>query len=196
LTDEFGQRPPEEEPNEQAAAPEPNQEGGDEQPEADPRDARIAELEQRLTNLEAEAQEAKNEVLRAMAETQTVRRRLREQHEEQIKYAAENLVRELLPVIDNLERTLDAAEKAGSVEALLKGARAVDKQMRKALHKHGVERMQVVGKTFDPELHEALETHPSDEFKKDVVTTEIEAGYVMKDRVVRPARVRVSSGGA
>jgi molecular chaperone GrpE len=192
LTD-FGQNHPEEDQPQNEPSPEETAEGDASE---DPRDARIAELEQRVASLEAEAKEAKDEVLRAMAETQTVRRRLREQHEEQLQYAAEGLVRDLLTVLDNLERTLQAAEKASSVEPILKGVKAVDKQMKKALSKHGIERLDSVGESFDPEIHEALETHSSQEHPKDVVTTEIEAGYRLKDRVIRPARVRVSSGGS
>lgn len=151
----------------------------------DPRDLEI----QRLTD---ERDAAREQLLRAMAEAQNVQRRLRQQMEEDRKFAAYGLVEELLPVLDNFERTLAAAEKAASLETLVEGVRAVDRQLRRALERANVDRIEAQGQAYDPERHEALAVLESDEHPDETVVDEIEAGYTMHGRVVRPAKVRVT----
>ena len=153
--------------------------------QADPKDALI----QQLTT---ERDQLKDQLLRVMAEAQNVQRRLRQSMEEDRKFAAKPLVERLLPVLDSFERSLDAAEKGASFESLLDGVRVVDKQLRQALEAANVKRIESIGKTYDPEVHEALLSHETDEHPEDTVTDEIESGYTMHGRVVRPAKVRVS----
>lgn len=151
----------------------------------DPRDLEI----QRLTD---ERDAAREQLLRAMAEAQNVQRRLRQQMEDDRKFASYGLVEELLPVLDNFERTLAAAEKAASLENLIEGVRAVERQLRRALERANVERIEATGRPYDPERHEALAVLESEDHPDETVIDEIEAGYTMHGRVVRPAKVRVA----
>lgn len=151
----------------------------------DPRDAMIAALTLERDGL-------KDQLLRTMAEAQNVQRRLRQSMEEDRKFAARPLVERLLPVLDSFERSLEAAQKGASFEALLDGVKVVDKQLRQALEAVHVERIASVGKPYDAEVHEALLSHVSEDHPEDTVTDEIESGYTMHGRVIRPAKVRVS----
>ena len=153
--------------------------------QADPKDEAIARLADERDRL-------KDQLLRAMAEAQNVQRRLRQQAEEDRKYAAQPLVERLLPVLDSFERSLAAAEQGSSFEALLDGVKAVDRMLRQVLESAAVKRIPAVGIAYDPQFHEALLTHATDEHPEDTVTDEIEAGYTLHGRVVRPAKVRVA----
>lgn len=154
-------------------------------PVLDDRDTMIAALQ-----MELESQ--KDQMLRAMAEAQTIQRRLRTQMEQDRKYAAEPLARELVVALDNFTRSIKAAEAGASAEAILDGVRSIDLQIRKALESVGVKKVESVGQLFNPEVHEAIVTHETDEHPDETVLDEIEAGYIIHDRVLRPARVRVS----
>ncbi len=154
-------------------------------PVLDDRDTMIAALQ-----MELESQ--KDQMLRAMAEAQTIQRRLRTQMEQDRKYAAEPLARELVVALDNFTRSIKAAEAGASAEAILDGVRSIESQIRKALESVGVKKVESVGQVFNPEVHEAIVTHETDEHPDETVLDEIEAGYIIHDRVLRPARVRVS----
>ena len=155
------------------------------EPVQDPRDVLIVQL--------AEERDAlKDEMVRALAEAQNIQRRLREQYAEALKFAAEPIVQEILPVLDNFERTVKAFEKGASADQLIKGVKQVEKQLRSALSKVNVEKIKSVGTHFDPEQHEALDTIVSEEHDEGTVTSEIVAGYTMQGRVIRPARVQVT----
>jgi len=150
------------------------------------------ELRARIAELEHEVVQLKDEKLRAMAEAQTMLRRFRQDAENQRKFAHEGLVRDLIPVLDNFDRTLAALAKGASAEAVADGVKAVEKQLRKAVESHGVQRIHPHGEVFDPEKHEAVVTHETDEHPDDTVLDVLEAGYLLHDRVIRPSRVRVS----
>jgi molecular chaperone GrpE len=152
----------------------------------------VTAMRDHIAELSAELDHLKDQNLRAVAEAQNVQRRLRQQMELDRKYAAEPLARELIPALDNLARSLAAAEKGASLEALLNGVRTVERQLLKALEGVGVQRVSSVGQMFDPEIHEALATVETADLPADTVTDELEAGYVLHDRLLRPARVRVS----
>ncbi len=156
-----------------------------ETPAADPKDALI-------TGLTDERDQLKDQLLRVMAEAQNVQKRLRQQMDDERKFAAQPLVEKLLPVLDSFERSVNAAEKGASFESLLEGVRAVERQLRAALESVNVKRIESVGKAYDPHVHEALLTHETDDHPADTVIDEIEAGYTMHGRVVRPAKVRVA----
>ena len=108
--------------------------------------------------------------------------------------ATEQFVTELLPVLDNFERTIAHIEAGATVESLVGGIKAVEKQLRTVLESQSVRRIQSVGEPFDPELHEALGTQSGTEHPEDTVVLEIEPGYKMGEKVIRPARVKVAKG--
>lgn len=177
MTDQREPAPNEQET--QGATPE------QEQPQTDPNEAVIAALQ-------AENASLKDAVLRTMAEAQNVQRRIRQQADNERKFAVEPLARELIPVLDNLGRTLQAVESGASVTNLVDGVKAIEKQLAKALESAGLKRVDAVGKRFDPHIHEAIATLETPDHPDETVVNEIEPGYVLHERVIRPARVRVT----
>lgn len=168
-------------------------------PEAAPSNGESAEKpkkrkghDDQVAKLQAEVAALKDQMVRSIAEAQTIQRRMRDQHEEALKYATQPLVGSLLPVLDNLERSLASLEMGASADKVIEGVRAIDRQLRQVLSGVNVERISAVGERFDPELHEALTTAVSEDHEEDTVLAEIEPGYRMLGRVIRPARVQVS----
>lgn len=151
-----------------------------------------AALNARIAQLEAEVATLKDQALRSVAEAQNVQKRARAQIEQERKFAAEALLRDLIPVLDNFDRSLAAVEKGASLDSVVGGLRTVDKQLRTTLERAGLKRVESVGAPFDPAHHEAIVTHESLEHPDNTVLDEIEAGYVLNERLLRPARVRVS----
>lgn len=141
---------------------------------------RIQELEHKL-----------DEALRALAESQNIQRRSREELERTRKFGSQTLATELLPILDNFDRTLNAAEQGSSLESLLSGVKAIERQLSTALDRVGVKRIASIGQPFDPNIHEAIATDPDSDAPEDTISAEIEPGYCLHDRVLRPAKVRV-----
>lgn len=160
----------------------------DEPPDSDPQ-VEVADELRRLTD---ERDQFRDQLLRTMAEFQNYRRRQEEQRGELERFATERFVKQLLPVLDNFERALASFDEGGNEGAMREGLRAVDRQLRQVLEGQNVSRIPSVGETFDPDIHEALAIAQTDEHEDNTVIDEIEAGYKMGERVIRPARVRVS----
>lgn len=167
---------------------------GTEEPVSEPLEGQdvVDERDELIAKLNAALEATKEEMLRQLAEAQNIQRRLRSQMEQDRKYAVESLVRDLVPVLDNFERSLNAAEGGASPEAVIDGIRAMQKSLVRVLEPVGLVRVSSVGEPFDPEKHEALATVETEDVPPDTVTDEIEPGYVLADRLIRPARVRVS----
>jgi molecular chaperone GrpE len=147
----------------------------------------------RLAELEAERDQLRDQLLRTLADAQNARKRFDNERQQLQKYAAEGIIRDLLPVLDNFQRAISAIENGGDLDGLLEGVKMIDKQIRGVLESKGVKPVKSVGEKFDPEMHEAIGTDPaSEEFEPETVTVELEAGYWLGDRVIRPARVRVA----
>lgn len=153
-------------------------------PEAELLAARVEELEQGLA-------EAKDQALRAAAEAQNVRRRAEQEAEKARKFALEKFVRELLPVVDSLEKALEAmADEA--TEAHREGVSMTLKMQLDAMAKFGVEAVEPAGEPFDPQLHEAMAMVPNPELEPNTVMEVMQKGYLLNGRLVRPAMVVVS----
>jgi len=184
----------EEELREEPIEPDPLDDLSDpDNPEANaagPEDAEAQEKSGDLVN--QELNELKDQLLRTMADFQNFRKRAQQDKVFTQKIASENLVRDLLPVLDNFERTVMAAEQGATLESIVEGVRMVQKQMMSVLGQRNLERIKTVGETFDPEYHEAIGTEPRDDVEDGTITLELEAGYRMADRTIRPARVRVA----
>jgi molecular chaperone GrpE len=144
----------------------------------------------------AELAAANDRLLRLQAEMQNLRNRTSREIADERRYAALPVVRELLPVIDNIERAIEAAEKAGEAENLLAGFRLVLQQLITILTQHHCEPIDALGQPFDPNFHQAILQQPSADVPAGAVTLVTQTGYRMHDRVVRPAQVIVSSGPA
>ncbi|QDT66607.1 nucleotide exchange factor GrpE [Calycomorphotria hydatis] len=150
-------------------------------------------LEEQLEATRAERDEQKDKLLRATAEMENFKKRVERERAEEYKYRASGVARDLLPVIDNLKRALDAAGKSGNLDELVTGVEMVAKQFEDALASHGVTKIASEGTKFDPNLHEALTQVPSAEHEPMTVMQVIESGYQVHDRVLRPSKVIVSA---
>lgn len=156
-------------------------------------EADIEQLIREIARLTDERDQMQQQVLRTMADFQNFRKRKQEQEGQLRAFATEQFVRDLIPVLDNFERTVRAADGGATIEAITDGVRAVERQLRTALESQGVQRIKSLGEPFDPEVHEALGVEFTSEYDPDTVALEIEPGYKIADRVIRPARVKVAS---
>lgn len=139
-----------------------------------------------------ERDELKEQLMRSMAEFQNFRRRAQTEKEQLRQFAVENLLVELLPVLDNFERTTAALSSGAPIEAVTEGVQAVERQLRAVLDGRKLVRIPAKGLAFDPALHEAVVTEDSLWFEDGTVLEELEPGYQLHDRVIRPAKVKVS----
>lgn len=150
----------------------------------------------RTAKLEGELREANERAVRAQAELDNFRKRSRREAEEERRYAALSLIRDLLSVMDNLDRALEAAEKSQQASGLVEGVKMVAIQFTTYLEQHGCRKIPAIGLPFDPHQHEAIAQEPSSELAAGYVTRIARNGYQLHDRVVRPAQVLVSTGPA
>src|SRR2546423_3593967 len=149
-----------------------------------------AELEEQLAALEAERDEHLNDLKRVAADFENYRKRVARDQESLVARAHERLVKELLPVLDDLERALAAAEEHEEAK-LEEGVRLVHQELKRALDREGLAEIETNGR-FDPHVHEALLTQPSDAEEGSVIEV-VQKGYRLGDRVVRPARVVIAA---
>ena len=149
-----------------------------------------------IERLQTELADAQDRVLRTQAEMENFRRRTRRDREDERKFASQSLLVDLLPVLDNIERAIDAADQAGDGSGLLQGFQMVHHLLLEVLQRHDCPRIGAVGDLFNPIVHEAIAEEPSDEYDKGVVTRVNLYGYKLHDRVIRPAQVVVSAGPA
>lgn len=164
-----------------------------EMPDADA--GAVSSAEDETRDVAAELQETRDRLLRTTAELENYRKRASRELQQERKYALLPLVSDLLPLIDNVQRAIEAAEKAGAPAALLDGVRLVAQQMETILVRHQVSKIEATpGQAFDPHIHEAISHLPSQEFPAGTVAAVAAGGYQLHDRVVRPAQVVVSSG--
>jgi molecular chaperone GrpE len=143
--------------------------------------------------LRAALAEKQDRLLRALAEADNIRRRSQREREDYVRYANESLLRDLIPVLDNLDRALTAARAAGQVESLVAGVELIQREMLRVLERAGVTRYSAVGAAFDPARHEAIARVVSADAKPDTVVSETVPGYVLNGRVLRPAMVAVAA---
>nr|ADY61553.1 Protein grpE [Rubinisphaera brasiliensis DSM 5305] len=157
--------------------------------EAEPELSPLEQLQQQNSELE-------DRLVRTQAELVNYRRRTQNELDQFRKYEGLNLVRDLLPALDNLHRATDAAAKASDVENLKKGVEMVTQQIMETLRRYQVDAISAQGEEFDPNQHEAVVQQPSEDVPAMHVLAEVETGYKMQDRIVRPAKVVVSTGPA
>ena len=132
-------------------------------------------------------------LLRKTAEFDNYRKRVDRERRELAEFASADLLREFLPIVDNLERALKAASASESVDAYRKGVEIIVKQLSDLLRKRGVTPIDALGKNFDPHLHQGVTRTHSDEHRDGEVLEELERGYMLGDRLLRPSMVRVAT---
>lgn len=156
--------------------------------------------ESEIVALQAEVAELKDQLLRALAETENVRRRAQKERLDTAKYAAAPLLRDLLAVADNLGRAVDSvpeSELAGDerLQFLLDGVKLTEKELNTAFDRHSVVRINPLGERLDPHRHEAMFEVPDPSQPSGTVVQVIQPGYLLHDRLLRPARVGIAKGG-
>ncbi len=159
-------------------------------------DAACAEGEDKPSDLEAELAAEKDRLLRLQAEMQNLRNRQSREIADERRYAPMSLLRDLLPVVDNIDRAVEAAEQQGEAASLLEGFKLVRQLLVGILEQHDCQPIDALGEPFDPQVHEAILKQPSDEHPADHVSLVTQQGYQLHDRVVRPSQVIVSAGPA
>jgi molecular chaperone GrpE len=161
-----------------------------EQPEAD-----VAQLQQALAAAQEEAATAKDQALRAVADAQNARRRAEQDVEKAHKFGSEKLINEMLPIIDSLERALEACQSEDEgVKALREGVEMTYNMFVQGLAKFNVEQVNPKGEAFNPELHQAMTMVPSPDQEPNTVLDVMQKGYTLHGRLIRPAMVVVVQG--
>lgn len=149
------------------------------------------ELTMKLEQAEKKSAENYEKYLRAVAEMENYKKRAARDKADAIAYANEKLIRDVLPIIDSLDRATEHACNTADVEAFKEGFNLVKEQLLCCLGKHGVEKIDAVGTTFDPHLHEALLQVDSKAESHSKVIAEFEKGYLLKGRLLKPAKVSI-----
>jgi len=152
----------------------------------------VRRLERELGEKVAEAERNAEQYLRALADIENLKKRTRKEKAEALRFAGEGLVRDLLPVVDNLERAVEHAESGGDGQPLLEGVKLVLRSALDALEKHGIRRIDAGGAPFDPAVHEAIARVPDPSREPNRVIEQFQPGYRLHERLLRPAKVSVS----
>lgn len=139
-----------------------------------------------------QAEENQERYLRVQADFDNFRRRSRQEKEDFARYASSMLVEQLLPVLDNFERAIAASRDTSDFESLLKGIDMIQRQLNQVLEQEGLKPMEAVGQPFNPEFHQAIMQVESEEHEEGIVVEELQKGYQFKEKVLRPAMVKVA----
>ena len=149
---------------------------------------------EKLASLEAKCRELQDQYLRKAADFDNYRKRMIKEKQEAIDYANTNLISDLLQILDDFDRAIEAGKKAGeeSAAAFMQGVTMIRNGLSSLLEsKYGLQYYEVQGKPFNPDIHEAVATNPSAEVTEPTVGAELQKGYKLKERILRPAKVMV-----
>ncbi|MEB4798629.1 nucleotide exchange factor GrpE [Paenibacillus chondroitinus] len=145
-----------------------------------------------LEKARVQAEENYQRLLRVQADFDNFRRRARAEKEDFAKYASLKLIEQLLPIVDNFDRALASSKETKDFDALAKGLDMTYRGMDQLLTAEGLKPIEAVGQPFNPEFHQAVMQVESDEHEEGIVVEELQKGYILKDKVIRPAMVKVS----
>lgn len=160
----------------------------------DPVQSELAALKQQLASKEAEAKTNYDRLLRQAAELENYKKRTTRDRDEAVRFANEHFIKDLLPIVDNLERAVAHASGGGNGKLLVEGVELVLRSLLDVLAKHGVRQISAAGQAFDPTKHEAMAQVESGEHEPNSVVEELHKGYMLRDRLLRPALVSVAKG--
>jgi molecular chaperone GrpE len=152
----------------------------------------IEELKKKLEEKEKEFKEHHDRLLRLAADFENYKKRTTREKEDWTKFANEDLIKAILPFIDNLERAVNHAQKVADTGVLIEGVRLTLQQLLQALNKFGLSSFDSIGKPFDPAMHEAMLVVETDQHESNRVVEEFQKGYLLNNRLLRPATVSVS----
>jgi molecular chaperone GrpE len=175
------------------AATEQAAEGQDGQDAAN--DQQEPSLEDMVAQLQADVEEARDAALRAQADAQNVKRRAEQDVEKARKFALERFTGDLLPVVDNLERALEAASDDEAASPIVEGVELTLKSFLDAIGKYNIEQVNPEGEPFDPQVHQAMSMVENPDVEPNTVIAVVQKGYTLNGRLVRPAMVMVSKSG-
>lgn len=153
----------------------------------------LTEEKQRIEELELKLEEMSQKNLRLQADYDNFRRRTREEQAASLKYKSQSLLEQLLPALDNFERALKTETVNEQAKTLIQGMEMVYRQLSDALKQEGLTEIPAVGEKFDPNLHQAVMQVEDSEYESNTVIEELQKGYMLKDRVIRPAMVKVNA---
>ena len=149
-------------------------------------------LEDKVAKLEEEVNTWKTDYYKVFADMENSKRRLEKEHQNSMKFMMQDFIEELLPVVDNFERSLNVQEPSEEIQTFLKGYQMIFDQLMAILEKNGVEAIEAQGKEFDPNFHQAVMTTNDENFDSNIVVEELQKGYKLKDRVIRASLVKVN----
>lgn len=149
------------------------------------------DLKVKLQEMEKKAAENYDKYVRAAAELDNYKKRAVREKADAIRYGNENLLRDILPLVDNMDRAMEQACNSDDFNAFREGLKMLQQQLLSCLQKHGVEQIEAVGKDFDPHVHEAMLQVESKEHEESKVVGEFERGYLLNGRLLRPSKVSV-----
>ena len=157
-------------------------------------DAEIAEenTDKESEKLKQDFENLNNQYLRLAADFDNYRKRQAQEREALLKYGAEECMKKVIEVVDNFDRALTMVEKIDTVEKMKETFYVLNKQLSESLSKLGLEQIKSVGEVFDPNLHEAVMQTPTDEYPEDTIINELQKGYKLGEKVLRPAMVSVA----
>lgn len=153
----------------------------------------LTEDQQRIQELETKLEEISQKNLRLQADYDNFRRRSREEQAASLKYKSQSLLEQLLPALDNFERALKTEATNEQTKTLIQGMEMVYRQLADALKQEGLTEVPTVGEKFDPNMHQAVMQVEDSEYESNTVIEELQKGYMLKDRVIRPAMVKVNA---
>jgi len=158
----------------------------------EPAQAEVDRLAAIIEEKDKEIAELKDKYLRSLADSENARKRIRQQSEESVRIQREALLRELLPIVDDLERAVDAARGGGNGKSIVEGVEMVLRSMHDFLRSQGVSQVSAIGQSFDPMRHEAVDQIESSTEEPNTIVREFNRSYLIGERVLRPARVTVA----
>lgn len=149
---------------------------------------------------EEEAADLKDKLLRALADMENLRRRSQKDREDALKYSAANFARDMLSVADNLRRAIESIPEEGDPDGaalvgFIEGIALTEKELLSTLERHGIRKIEPMGEKFDPQFHEAMFEIPTEDAENGTVLQVVEVGYVIHDRLLRPAKVGIAKAG-
>ncbi|MFD1781235.1 nucleotide exchange factor GrpE [Fredinandcohnia salidurans] len=154
--------------------------------------AELSKANEKIAELEAKLEEAESRILRQVADFENFKRRARLDQETAATYRSQSLVTDLLPALDNFERALQIEATNDQAKSIMQGVEMVYRSIIDALKKEGVEAIEAVGTQFDPNVHQAVMQVSEPDTESNVVLEELQKGYKLKDRVLRPSMVKVN----
>lgn len=158
-----------------------------------PKKSELEKLRNRIDELQKEKDELFEKLQRVSADFANFQKRVPKQIADTVGYEKEKIIKSLLPILDNLEHTLQNAHSAENIDVLVKGIKIIYDQMLDILKSYGVEQIKALGEKFDPALHEAMMQKAEPDSEENIVLEEFQTGYKLNGRVIRPSKVVVNT---